>query len=55
VPLSNSTISRRRQHIAEDLNDQSIEKWGWLCPVWFHDLRKCAEINRLIHPANYYN
>jgi hypothetical protein len=26
VPLSNSTISRRRQHIAEDLNDQSIEK-----------------------------
>jgi hypothetical protein len=26
VPLSNNTISRRIQHIAEDLNDQLIEK-----------------------------
>jgi hypothetical protein len=55
VPLSNNTISRRIQHIAEDLNDQLIEKWGWLCPIWFHNLRKCAAINRLIHPTNYYN
>jgi hypothetical protein len=48
VPLSNNTISRRIQHIEEDLNDQLIEKW-------FHDLRKCTAINRLIHPINYYN
>jgi hypothetical protein len=27
VPLSNNTISRRIQHIAEDLNDQLIEKF----------------------------
>jgi hypothetical protein len=33
VPLSNNTINRRIQHIAEDLNDQLIEKWGLLCPV----------------------
>jgi hypothetical protein len=26
VPLSNNTISRRIQHIEEDLNDQLIEK-----------------------------
>jgi hypothetical protein len=26
VPLSNNTISRRKQHIAEDLNDQLIEE-----------------------------
>jgi hypothetical protein len=26
VPLSNNTISHRIQHIAEDLNDQLIEK-----------------------------
>jgi hypothetical protein len=26
VPLSNNTISRRMQHIAEDVNDQLIEK-----------------------------
>jgi hypothetical protein len=26
VPLSNNTISRRIQHIAEDLNDQLIAK-----------------------------
>jgi hypothetical protein len=48
VPLSNNTISRRIQHIAEDLNDQLIEKWRWLCPVWFYDLRKCAANNRLL-------
>jgi hypothetical protein len=30
VPLSNNTISRRIQHIAKDLNDQLIEKRGWL-------------------------
>jgi hypothetical protein len=41
------------RHIAEDLNDQLIEKWGKLCRVWFHDLRKYAAINRLIHPTNY--
>jgi hypothetical protein len=33
VPLSNNTIRSRMQHIAEDLNDQLIGKWGWLCPV----------------------
>jgi hypothetical protein len=33
VSLSNNTISRRLQHMAEDLNDQLIEKSGWLCPV----------------------
>jgi hypothetical protein len=33
VSLSNNTISRRIQHIAEDLNDQLIEKCGRLCPV----------------------
>jgi hypothetical protein len=26
MPLPNNTISRRMQHIAEDLNDQLIEK-----------------------------
>jgi hypothetical protein len=26
VPLSNNTISRRIQHIAEDLNDENDEK-----------------------------
>jgi hypothetical protein len=55
VHLSNNAISCRIQHIAEYLNDQLIEKWGWLCPIWFHDLRKCGAINRLIHPTNYYN
>jgi hypothetical protein len=55
VPLSNNTISHRIQHIAEDLSDQLIEKWGWLYLVWFHDLRKCAAINRLSHLGNYYN
>jgi hypothetical protein len=39
----------------EDLNDQLIEKLGWLCPVWLHDLRKCEAMNRLIHATNYYN
>jgi hypothetical protein len=33
VPLSNNTISHTIQHIAEELNDQLIEKCGWLCPV----------------------
>jgi hypothetical protein len=55
VPLSNNTISRIIQHIVKDLSDQLIEKWEWLCPVWFQDLWKCAAINRLIHPTNYYN
>jgi hypothetical protein len=55
VPLSNNTISRRIQHMAEDLNDQLIKKRGRLCPVCFDDLRKCVAINRLIHPTNYYN
>jgi hypothetical protein len=54
VPLSNSTVSRRIQHIVEDLSDQLIVKWGCLCPVWFHNLRKCAVINRPIHTTNYY-
>jgi hypothetical protein len=31
--FSNNSISRRIQHIAENLNDQLIEKLGWLCPV----------------------
>jgi hypothetical protein len=30
VPLSSNTVSRRMQHIAEDVNDQLIEKWGWI-------------------------
>jgi hypothetical protein len=43
VPLCNNTIS-------DDLNDHLLEKSGWLCPVSFHDLRKCSAINKLIIP-----
>jgi hypothetical protein len=45
------------QNTAHNGGPQWLINWKrrWLCPVWFHDLRKFAAINRLIHPTNYYN